>query len=85
MTSEGLFVLGLTGPVACGKSTVAAMTRDLGATEHIDADEVTHELMVPGTSVTRDVTLEFGSEIVDRDGAIDRRRLAAIVFWTSML
>src|ERR1051326_4684069 len=71
-------VIGLTGGVGSGKSTVAEMFRDLGASV-IDADEAAHAVYAPGTPGFDAVVREFGPEFV-RDGAIDRHRLGAFVF-----
>jgi dephospho-CoA kinase len=71
--------VGLTGGLASGKSTVAALFRDLGAIV-IDADRIAHELLVPGGGAEREVVARFGAGIVGADGAIDRKALAAIVF-----
>ena len=73
------FVIGLTGNIATGKSTVARMLRDLGATV-IDADRVAHEVMRAGTPVHRAVVETFGPQVLRPDGEIDRARLGAIVF-----
>jgi dephospho-CoA kinase len=71
--------VGLTGGIGCGKSTVAAMMRELGC--HIlDADEMAHRLIEPGEAAYDDVVLEFGRDILDPAGRVDRRKLAAIVF-----
>ena len=71
-------LIGLTGGAGSGKSTVAAMLRELGA-EVIDADEATHAVYEPGSPGFDAVTREFGAEYV-RDGKIDRTRLGALVF-----
>jgi len=71
-------VIGLTGGVGSGKSTVAEMLRELGATV-IDADQAAHEVYAPGTPGFDAVVAEFGADFV-RDGAIDRQRLGALVF-----
>ena len=71
-------VIGLTGGVGSGKSTVAEMFRELGATV-IDADEAAHAVYAPGTPGFDAVAREFGDEFV-RDGAIDRKRLGTLVF-----
>jgi dephospho-CoA kinase len=73
------YVIGLTGNIGCGKSTVAAMLRDLGA-EVIDADKVAHRVMAPDGPAYRPVVEAFGSGIVAADGSIDRRKLGPIVF-----
>jgi len=71
--------VGLTGGLASGKSTVAAFFRNLGAF-HVDADRIAHELLAPGGRAEREVVARFGGGIVGKDGAIDRKALAAIVF-----
>jgi dephospho-CoA kinase len=73
------FLIGLTGNIATGKSTVARVLAGLGATV-IDADQVAHEAMRAGTHVHAAVVAAFGSEIVKADGEIDRARLGATVF-----
>lgn len=73
-------ILGLTGPIAGGKTTVGTMLLELGARVRIDADEVVHELMESGTETTRRVERTFGSEIVASSGAVDRAALGARVF-----
>ena len=71
--------VGLTGGVACGKSTVAKMFADLGA-QVVDADSIAHELYRPGQEVYQELVKRFGREIVKPDGEIDRARLAAAAF-----
>jgi dephospho-CoA kinase len=71
--------VGLTGGVACGKSTVAKMFADLGATI-IDADVVAHELYRPGHGVLKELVKHFGPEILKPDGELDRAKLATLVF-----
>jgi dephospho-CoA kinase len=71
-------LVGLTGGVGSGKSTVAAMLRELGA-EVVDADEASHAAYEPGTPGFAAVVREFGDGIV-RDGRIDRQRLGELVF-----
>ncbi len=73
------FVLGLTGNIASGKSTVLAMLTELGAVP-LDADAVYHELIVPGAPLWRAIRDRFGETIVAPGGAIDRRALGALVF-----
>ncbi len=71
-------LIGLTGGVGSGKSTVATMLRDLGAVV-VDADEATHAVYEPGTPGFEAVIREFGDYYV-RDGRIDRQRLGELVF-----
>jgi dephospho-CoA kinase len=73
-------ILGLTGPIACGKSTVGDFLLELGAAERIDADRVVHELSQPGTETTAMIAREFGDDILQADGAVDRGRLGTLVF-----
>jgi dephospho-CoA kinase len=71
--------VGLTGGVACGKSTVAKMFADLGA-QVVDADSIAHELYRPGQDVYHELVKRFGREIVKPNGEIDRAKLAAAAF-----
>ena len=73
------YIIGLTGNIGTGKSTVAALLRELGA-EVVDADRVAHEVMAPGTAEWQRLVDRFGREVVQPDGAVDRRKLGAIVF-----
>ena len=80
MPYPSLTIIGLTGNIACGKSTVVAMLRDLGAST-IDADAVTHTLQQPGQSVYRQIVAAFGPQILaEPGGAINRQALGALVF-----
>ncbi|HLZ07761.1 MAG TPA: dephospho-CoA kinase [Chloroflexota bacterium] len=71
--------IGLTGNIACGKSTVASVLRELGA-HVIDADKVAHAIMAPPGPVFRAIVHEFGRSVVAPDGSLDRRKLGGIVF-----
>jgi len=71
-------LIGLTGGVGSGKSTVAGILRDLGA-DIVDADEASHAVYAPGTPGFDAVVREFGPEYV-RDGQVDRVRLGRLVF-----
>ena len=73
------YLIGLTGNIATGKSTVAKMLEELGATV-IDADALVHELQRRGTPVYDDIVAAFGPGILDQAGEIDRKALGAIVF-----
>jgi dephospho-CoA kinase len=72
-------LIGLTGNIGTGKSTVARMLAELGA-ETIDADKVAHEVMRSGTPAHARIVEAFGPEVLDHDGEIDRTRLGSIVF-----
>jgi dephospho-CoA kinase len=71
--------IGLTGGIASGKSTVAAMLRDRDYPV-LEADTLGHELLEPGQPAYTEVVSEFGKEILMIGGAIDRSKLGAIVF-----
>jgi len=71
--------VGLTGGIACGKSTVAKMFADLGA-RIIYADKIAHDLYRPGQPIHAELLRRFGPDIVQPDGEIDRSRLAAVAF-----
>jgi dephospho-CoA kinase len=71
--------VGLTGGIACGKSTVAAMLRDRDI-PILDADPLVHEMMESGQPVYQEVVREFGAGILAPDKRIDRGKLGAIVF-----
>ena len=71
--------VGLTGGLGSGKSTVAAMLRELGA-EVIEADELGRALMEPGQPVYAEIVRVFGPEVVGPDGRLNRARLAELAF-----
>jgi dephospho-CoA kinase len=71
--------IGLTGPIGCGKSTVASWLAELGA-EVIDADEVAHEVTAPGTPAAAAIADAFGADLLREDGSLDRAALGRIVF-----
>lgn len=72
-------LIGLTGGIATGKSTVAAMLAARGAAV-VDADVLAREVLLPGTPGFSDVLSRFGRTILDGTGTVDRSALAAIVF-----
>jgi dephospho-CoA kinase len=74
-----MFVVGLTGGIASGKSVVSEILRKLGA-QVIDADEISREVMVPHTKCWKEVVTSYGSEILREDLTIDREKLANSVF-----
>lgn len=71
--------VGLTGGIASGKSTVAAMLRGRGCNV-LEMDPIGHELLKPGEDAYDEVVREFGRDILDGSGAINRGRLAGVVF-----
>jgi dephospho-CoA kinase len=71
--------VGLTGSLGSGKSTVAAMLRELGA-HVIEADLLGRELMQPGHAVYDQIVRHFGPEVVSTDGRLNRPRLAELAF-----
>jgi dephospho-CoA kinase len=73
------YVIGVTGNIACGKSLVLEMLRDLGA-DTVDADRLYHELIAPGLPLWSELRGRYGDTIVAANGEIDRRALGRIVF-----
>ena len=74
-----MLVIGLTGGIASGKSTTAAMIRNRGIPIH-DADAAVHQLMAPGGAAVAPVLAEFGDDVGRDDGGIDRQLLGRLVF-----
>ena len=72
-------VIGLTGGMGSGKSTVSQFLKELGAVI-IDADKVGHEAFEPDTEAWREVVAAFGRQILTPNGEIDRNRLGEMVF-----
>lgn len=72
-------VIGITGPTGAGKTTALNALRSLGA-EVVDADQVYHRLLEECGELKRDLTRAFGENILDKEGKIDRRRLAQAVY-----
>lgn len=72
-------LLGITGNIACGKSTVMSMLAAFGA-ETIDADLVYRDLVQPGMPLLEAIGRAFGEDVIRADGELDRRALGAIVF-----
>ena len=71
--------IGLTGNIAAGKSTVARLFADWGATV-LDADAIVHDLQRPGTPVFRAIIGRFGIDVMAEDGTLDRAALRRTVF-----
>ena len=78
MTRRFLLV-GLTGGLATGKSTVSEIFRDLGCAI-IDADILAREVVEPGQPALAAIASEFGADVLRPDGTLDRKRLGAVVF-----
>jgi dephospho-CoA kinase len=72
-------IIGLTGGIGSGKSTVARMFEALGATV-VDADAIVHQLQAPNAPLLGELAAAFGSEIIRDDGSLDREALGEIVF-----
>jgi dephospho-CoA kinase len=73
------FRIGLTGNIACGKSTIGKLLVARGA-EYVDADRLVHALMEPGTPENDRIAERFGADVRAADGRINRPALGAIVF-----
>ncbi len=76
---EAPVVIGLTGPIGCGKSTVAAMLGELGGVV-IDADDLARDATGPGQPTLAAIQARFGEAVIRPPGVLDRAALAAIVF-----
>jgi len=72
--------IGLTGPIGCGKSTIAGWLAESDGVVVIDADDIARDVLGPGTSEVEAVYARFGSAVRGPDGALDRGALARIVF-----
>jgi len=72
-------LVGLTGSIATGKSTVSRMFAHLGA-RVIDADLLAREVVMPGQAAYARIVEEFGPQVVQEDGSLDRKALGAVVF-----
>jgi dephospho-CoA kinase len=73
------FSVGLTGGIGCGKTTVANLFADRGASV-IDTDEIAHALTAPGGAAMPALLAEFGPNYATADGALDRARMRELVF-----
>ena len=74
-----MYIIGLTGNIGTGKSTVGKMLAGLGA-RYIDADRIAHRVMQRGQPAYQAVVAEFGENILDAKGEIDRAKLGSLVF-----
>ncbi len=76
---SGLYVIGLTGGIASGKTTVSDYLKSLGVCV-IDADEVAHEVTSPGSAGFKEIIEEFGEDLLTAEGNLNRKKLGEIVF-----
>ncbi|WP_347490755.1 dephospho-CoA kinase [Desulfoscipio sp. XC116] len=74
-----MLVVGLTGNIGSGKSSVARFLKDMGA-KVIDTDQVARNVVAPGTPGLQQITLHFGTGVLNADGTLDRPQMAQIVF-----
>ena len=79
-----VLIIGLTGGIVGGKSTVASMFKDLGA-KIVDADKLGHSVILPHRPAWEKITRLFGKDILRNDLTIDRERLGKIVFTNQTL
>lgn len=79
MPDNRSFRIGVTGNIACGKSLVSSILAENGA-DILDADQVAHEVMAPGSDVLEEIAARFGQDVVDEDGTLNRPALGRIVF-----
>ncbi len=77
-----MLLVGLTGGIGAGKSTVSALLAEYGAVI-VDADQIARDLQAPGSPVLDRMAERFGAHIIGDDGALDRAAVAAIVFGDS--
>lgn len=74
-----MYIIGLTGSIACGKSSVAWQLRKMGATT-FDVDEMTRWLNMPGGALFELYVRHFGNKVVSADGSLDRKLIGEIIF-----
>lgn len=72
-------LVGLTGGIGCGKSTVSGILRELGLPV-IDADQIARDVVRPGEPAYLEIIRQFGKVILDESGSVDREHLGALVF-----
>ena len=76
---SGPAIIGLTGPIGCGKSTVGSMLAELGGS-FVDADALAREVTSPGQPALNAIRDRFGDGVFESSGALDRAALGAVVF-----
>ena len=72
-------VVALTGTIGSGKSSAVREFADLGVPT-LDADQLAREVVLPGTEGLKEVTEEFGSDVLQEDGTLDRKKLGKLIF-----
>ena len=72
-------IVGLTGGIGCGKSTVARFFSELGITV-VDADQVARDVVLPGTDTLRAIEEHFGSQVIKEDQSLNRPQLRQLIF-----
>lgn len=72
-------IVGVTGGIASGKSTVSNIIKDLGFTV-VDADQAARDIVEPGHETLKEVVSAFGEEILNEDGTLNRGKLGSIIF-----
>ena len=77
--SDRVKLVGLTGGIASGKSTVAGILRRLGAAV-IDADQLAREVVMPGEPAWKEIVGQFGADVLQDDRSLDRKKLRALIF-----
>ncbi|MFH1515220.1 MAG: dephospho-CoA kinase [bacterium] len=73
------FIVGVTGGIGSGKSTVSRLLKKKGF-EIIDADDVAREVVKPGTDMLNKIVQHFGKSMLNPDGTLNRKKLASVVF-----
>lgn len=79
MIRPGMRIIGLTGGIASGKSSVARLLEERGVPV-IDADQLAREAVLPGSPALERIAAAFGREVIRDDGTLDRKRLGGLVF-----
>ena len=74
-----MFIIGLTGGIACGKSAIAYELKKLGAIT-FDVDEETHKLLQPDGELFKIYVRHFGKQIIREDGTLDKKIVGEIIF-----
>ena len=79
MRSSRPFLLAVTGGIASGKSTVSRMLEEMGA-PLVDLDHLARVVVEPGKRAYQEIVASFGPAVLDREGALDRKKLSELVF-----